>query len=110
MSLVAVLVLAAAVVWVYRRSQHRSGAGASAAARARQLRTPAVRLATLLGIRTRAERLARRYDAGAEGERRTARQINRPRQRRPPRHQPLGHGDPAGHEALGRPVPGLRRR
>ncbi|MEU0181465.1 nuclease-related domain-containing protein [Streptomyces sp. NPDC006207] len=77
MSLVTLLVLAGLAVWAYRRLQHRGGAGASAAARARQLRTPAVRLATLLGISTRAEHLARRYDAGAEGERRTARQINR---------------------------------
>ncbi|MYX37820.1 MULTISPECIES: nuclease-related domain-containing protein [unclassified Streptomyces] len=77
MSVVTCLVLAGLAVWAYRRLQHRGGAGASAAARARQLRTPAVRLATLLGIHTRAEHLARRYDWGAEGERRTARRLNR---------------------------------
>jgi hypothetical protein len=50
----------------------RTGPGASAAARARQLRTPLVRLATAVGISTRAERLAARSDAGAVGEQRTA--------------------------------------
>jgi len=48
------------------------GAGASAAARARQLRTPAVRIAEALGIRTQAGALATRSKIGAEGERRTA--------------------------------------
>lgn len=47
----------------------RVGAGASADARARALRTPLVRIATLLGISTRAGRLADRYQAGAVGER-----------------------------------------
>ncbi|MEU5596645.1 nuclease-related domain-containing protein [Streptomyces sp. NPDC020298] len=80
------MVLAAAV-WLYltnspkwlrtmtrriRSRNPRIGAGASAAARARQLRTPVVRLATLLGIRTKAGALADRSEAGAEGERRTA--------------------------------------
>ncbi|MFJ5176691.1 nuclease-related domain-containing protein [Streptomyces griseoviridis] len=48
------------------------GPGASAAARARHLRTPAVRIATALRIPTQREREAARWDAGAEGERRTA--------------------------------------
>lgn len=48
------------------------GAGASADARARELRTPLVRLATAAGITTRAEALARRSETGAEGERHVA--------------------------------------
>ncbi|MFF5422489.1 nuclease-related domain-containing protein, partial [Streptomyces misionensis] len=40
--------------------------------RARQLRTPLVRLATALGIDTRAERQARNWEAGAVGEKRAA--------------------------------------
>lgn len=55
-----------------RSRRHSTGAGASAAARARQLRTPAVRLADRLGIPTLRGRLAARSAAGAEGERRTA--------------------------------------
>lgn len=72
MSVIPLLAVAALAAWAYRRLQHRPGAGASADARARQLRTPLVRLATLLGIDTEAERTARRYAHGAEGERRTA--------------------------------------
>ncbi|MDT7847224.1 nuclease-related domain-containing protein [Streptomyces justiciae] len=67
----------AAAVWLYLRRVRscRTGAGASAAARARQLRTLAVRLAELFGIRTQAGALADRFEAGAEGERRTARRL-----------------------------------
>lgn len=83
---ITVLVLAAAV-WLYlspprwrsltdRIRSRRGGAGASAAARARQLRTPAVRLVELLGIPTQAGALADRSAAGAEGERRTARRLS----------------------------------
>ncbi|MEW2568379.1 nuclease-related domain-containing protein [Streptomyces sp. NPDC047070] len=43
-------------------------AGASAFARARELRTPTVRIATALGIPTQAERTARNYEAGGKGE------------------------------------------
>ncbi|MFF0092743.1 nuclease-related domain-containing protein [Streptomyces canus] len=46
--------------------------GASALARARELRTPLVRLATALGISTRAEKPAGQYEAGAVGEQRVA--------------------------------------
>ena len=53
----------------------RRGAGASAAARARQLRTPAVRVAETLGIPTQRGRDADRWEAGAEGERRTAQRL-----------------------------------
>ncbi|MEV6738653.1 nuclease-related domain-containing protein [Streptomyces sp. NPDC051104] len=70
-----VLLLGAAVAtyWWWRcRGPGRqiTGAGASAAARARQLRTPLVRLATALGIRTQAEANAQKWERGAEGERR----------------------------------------
>ncbi|MGW0795161.1 nuclease-related domain-containing protein [Streptomyces sp. NPDC002692] len=59
--------------WLRSHSRSRSrGAGASAATRARQLRTPAVRVADRLGIPTQRGRQAARWDAGAEGERRTA--------------------------------------
>ncbi|MFE0541098.1 nuclease-related domain-containing protein [Streptomyces sp. NPDC058891] len=68
-----VLVLVAGVAYANRdrisRRRPSSGAGASAAAKARELRTPLVRLATLFGIETAAERLATRYERGAEGER-----------------------------------------
>ncbi|MFE9127753.1 nuclease-related domain-containing protein [Streptomyces sp. NPDC007148] len=68
-----VLVLVAGVVYANRDRiggrRPSSGAGASAAARARELRTPLVRLATLVGIETTAERKAANYDRGAEGER-----------------------------------------
>jgi hypothetical protein len=57
------------------RSRRSRGAGASAAARARQLRTPAVRVADRLGIPTQRGREAERWEAGAEGERRTARRL-----------------------------------
>ncbi|MGW1352808.1 nuclease-related domain-containing protein [Streptomyces sp. NPDC002409] len=69
------LLLAAAYVahwWWTRKPTTRHDAGASAAARARQLRTPLVRLATALGIDTRAERQARNWEAGAVGEERAA--------------------------------------
>ncbi len=72
MSLLLLLALVGAAAYAWRRYNDRPGPGASAAARARQLRTPLVRLADLLGIDTQAGRLARRYDAGAEGERRAA--------------------------------------
>lgn len=49
------------------------GAGASADAHARELRTPAVRVATALGISTPAERRAKRFEIGAQGERDVAR-------------------------------------
>ncbi|MGW3971162.1 nuclease-related domain-containing protein [Streptomyces ardesiacus] len=48
------------------------GAGASADAHARELRTPLVRLATAVGIPTRAEARARRFEIGAQGERQVA--------------------------------------
>ncbi|MFE1925823.1 nuclease-related domain-containing protein [Streptomyces asoensis] len=57
-----------------RRSRSH-GPGASAAARARQLRTPAVRVADRLGIPTQRGSEANRWEAGAEGERRTARRL-----------------------------------
>ncbi|WP_371793849.1 NERD domain-containing protein [Streptomyces albidoflavus] len=72
MTLTALLVIAAAAWWWHNHRPRRHGAGASAAARARALRTPLVRLATALGIRTRAAALADRSAAGAAGERRTA--------------------------------------
>ncbi|OQQ16117.1 hypothetical protein B0675_02190 [Streptomyces sp. M41(2017)] len=65
-------------VWVRIRSWLRTrhtGAGASAAARARQLRTPAVRIAGLLNIPTQRGRQAQRWEAGAAGERRTAERL-----------------------------------
>lgn len=80
MILFIVLALAA---WLYfgggltrlRNSFRRTSAGASAAARARQLRTPAVRIADRFGIPTRRGREAARWTAGAEGERRTAERL-----------------------------------
>lgn len=80
MILAIVLALAA---WLYfsgvptrlRNRLRRPGAGASAAARARQLRTPAVRIADRLGIPTQRSRHAARWAAGAEGEQRTARRL-----------------------------------
>lgn len=65
------IAVALAAYWLYRRPR-RTGPGVSAAARARALRTPWVRLATVLGIDTRAGREATRFEAGAVGERRTA--------------------------------------
>lgn len=74
------LLLAAAAIAAYyylrRLRTPRGGAGASATARARQLRTPTVRVATALGISTQRGTEAARYEAGAEGERRTAHRIN----------------------------------
>lgn len=76
MTLFIVLALAA---WLYfggltrlRNRFRRTGPGASAAARARELRTPAVRIADRLGIPTQRSRQAAQWAAGAEGERRTA--------------------------------------
>lgn len=69
---------AAAAWWAWHRwaRHHTTGAGASAEARARQLRTPLVRLAEGAGINTRAGRQANRYAAGAAGERATAARID----------------------------------
>lgn len=74
--LVLLALAAAAAAWWHHQTRRQPGAGASADARARQLRTPLVRLATLLGVSTRAESLAARSAKGAEGERRTARLLN----------------------------------
>jgi hypothetical protein len=79
-----IVVAAVAAYWWWRtrgpgpRPQPRKrggirGAGASADARARQLRTPLVRLATAAGIPTQAEALAKRSETGAVGERYVAR-------------------------------------
>ena len=65
------IVAAVAAYWFFRRPP-RTGPGASAAARARALRTPWVRLATAVGISTRAEQLASNSVAGAVGEQLTA--------------------------------------
>ncbi|MFF3730405.1 nuclease-related domain-containing protein [Streptomyces sp. NPDC002476] len=72
------LVLAAIAAWLYyRRPQHRTpGAGASANARARQLRTPAVRIADALNIPTQRGQEAGRYAVAAEAEQRTADRID----------------------------------
>ncbi|MEU5834500.1 nuclease-related domain-containing protein [Streptomyces diacarni] len=67
-----ILGVAAWFAWDWWTRRHAPGAGASAAARARQLRTPLVRLADAVGISTQAGRLANRYEAGATGERRLA--------------------------------------
>ncbi|MFI1723910.1 nuclease-related domain-containing protein [Streptomyces sp. NPDC020489] len=88
MSTLLSMLVTAAAVWLFltplkRRSLtdlirsriRHGGAGASAAARARQLRTPAVRIAELLGVRTEAGALADRSKIGAVGERRTARRL-----------------------------------
>lgn len=76
-----ILVAAVAAYWWWRTRgpgttrptarQHGRirGAGASADARARELRTPLVRLATAAGIPTQAEALAKRSETGAVGER-----------------------------------------
>jgi nuclease-like protein len=69
-----ILAVVGAVAWYQRRRAGR--AGASAARRARQLRTPPVRLAELAGVRTAAGSLARRSDIGAAGERATARLLS----------------------------------
>jgi hypothetical protein len=75
---------AAAYLWLRHRGPARpardrrpaggriTGAGASADAHARELRTPGIRLATALGIPTRAEARARRFTIGARGERQVA--------------------------------------
>ncbi|MFC7791350.1 nuclease-related domain-containing protein [Streptomyces cinereoruber] len=71
MTLVVVLVVAAAVAW-YLQDRQRPGAGSSAAAEARRLRSPLVRLAELLGVETARGRRADQWAAGAAGERATA--------------------------------------
>lgn len=76
MILALILVLAAAVFWYGQHRDVRPGAGASATARARQLRTPLIRLASLVGISTRAGRLADRSEQGARGERITAKHLD----------------------------------
>ncbi|WNI20364.1 nuclease-related domain-containing protein [Actinacidiphila sp. ITFR-21] len=73
MTLALVLAVAGAVFWYrHNRNGRRPGAGASGIARARKLRTPLVRLASLLGISTARGRLADRSDIGAAGEQATA--------------------------------------
>lgn len=54
------------------RTAGTGAAGASAFARARELRTPTVRIATALGIPTQAERTASQYEAGGKGEKAAA--------------------------------------
>lgn len=76
MTLALVLAAVAAATWYYQRQQGRPGAGASSAARARRLRTPLVRLATLAGISTARGRMADQCDAGAVGEKRTAARLD----------------------------------
>lgn len=75
MTLAFVLAAVAAGAWFFR-VRRRPGAGSSPAARARQLRTPAVRLASLVGISTARGRLAARSDIGAAGERVTAQHLD----------------------------------
>jgi Nuclease-related domain len=70
-TLVLVLVVAAAVAW-YAQARQRPGAGSSTAAQARRLRSPLVRLADLLGVQTVRGRQAKQWAAGALGEKRTA--------------------------------------
>ncbi|MFJ2882423.1 nuclease-related domain-containing protein [Streptomyces sp. NPDC093108] len=72
--MITLLFLAAAAAWLYTRwtRRPRTGAGSSCDARARQLRTPAVRVADTLNIPTQRGALARRAEIGAEGERATA--------------------------------------
>ncbi|MFZ3595092.1 NERD domain-containing protein [Streptomyces sp. BH104] len=72
MSTGSILLIAAAAVW-FCRGLVPGRAGRSASIRARQLRTPLVRLAELVGVRTERGSEAARYAAGAEGERRTGR-------------------------------------
>ncbi|WP_432001579.1 nuclease-related domain-containing protein [Streptomyces sioyaensis] len=72
MSIGTFLLVAAVLAWlVWGRRPSR--AGRSAAARARQLRTPLVRLAELAGVQTVRGRQAAQFAAGAVGERRTGR-------------------------------------
>ncbi|PWI16026.1 NERD domain-containing protein [Streptomyces sp. Act143] len=75
------LLTAAAIggaIWVWNRlgqpgRRPKPGTpGASALAHAQELRTPLVRVATALGIATRAARLADRYEAGGRGEQEVA--------------------------------------
>ncbi|MGW1989633.1 nuclease-related domain-containing protein [Embleya sp. NPDC001921] len=69
-SLAALAAAALVATWFWHRPS--IGPGGSAATRARRLRTPLVRLADLIGVRTSGGRQAARWAAGAEGERRTA--------------------------------------
>ncbi|MGA5202777.1 NERD domain-containing protein [Streptomyces variegatus] len=55
-------------VWEWRRRAPTTGAGASAERHARALRTPLVRLADLLGIRTKAGTRAGNFEAAAISE------------------------------------------
>ncbi|MGW6391159.1 nuclease-related domain-containing protein [Streptomyces sp. NPDC055103] len=71
MTIVLVLVVAAAVAW-YLQDRQRPGAGSSAVAQARRLRSPLVRLADLVGIQTARGRQAQQWAAGAAGEKATA--------------------------------------
>ncbi|MFJ5037988.1 nuclease-related domain-containing protein [Streptomyces parvulus] len=70
------LVAGAAVAWrMLARPGRQPGPGqpgASALARARELRTPLVRVASALNIPTQAAREANRYEAGGRGEQRVA--------------------------------------
>ncbi|THA54276.1 hypothetical protein [Streptomyces sp. A1136] len=66
MSFALFLVVVAAAAW-YIQGQRRPGAGSPAAAQARSLRTPLVRLADLLGIKTAHGRQANQWAAGAVG-------------------------------------------
>lgn len=71
MTLVLVLVVAAAVAW-YLQDRQRPGADSSAAAQARHLRSPLVRLAGPVGIQTERGCQAYEWAAGAAGEEATA--------------------------------------
>lgn len=66
----------ARTLWLLRPGRRRTGAGASADREAARLRTPAVRLAEVAGIPTQRGQAAARYQAGAEGERRTAEHLD----------------------------------
>lgn len=72
MILLVLAAVATAAVVVHHRLASRPGPGTSAAVRARQLRTPLVRLAELAGIRTTRGHEADRYRAAMAGERATA--------------------------------------
>lgn len=69
---IASLALLAAAYIALRPRRRRTGPGASAAARARQLRTPLVRVADVLRIPTQRGRQAGNYRAGSIGEQLTA--------------------------------------
>ncbi|MFE7105615.1 nuclease-related domain-containing protein [Streptomyces sp. NPDC057575] len=72
------IVLAVIAAWLYQHRTKNStpGAGASAEARARQLRSPAVRIADALNIPTQRGQEAGRYAVAAEAEQRTAERID----------------------------------